>query len=160
MPMMFEAKNNYILTASCTSRLGTVAAISGFLASRGCYIVEMSHPADFLTPKPRVKTQWTARRDGVEVETTWGRDDDPYDPIAQVKEATVEIKVRTNGGAVETHLDRIRMKEWTASEFDAAVRLAGAFEVAERHGDFAIDAPFDSSPRSWRMISVLKKREP
>ena len=51
MPMMFEAKNNYILTASCTSRLGTVAAISGFLANRGCYIVEMQQFDDVMTDR-------------------------------------------------------------------------------------------------------------
>ena len=51
MPMMFEAKNNYILTASCTSRLGTVAAISGFLASRGCYIVEMQQFDDVMSDR-------------------------------------------------------------------------------------------------------------
>lgn len=51
MPMMFEAKNNYILTASCASRLGTVAAISGFLATRGCYIVEMQQFDDVLTKR-------------------------------------------------------------------------------------------------------------
>lgn len=51
MPIMFETKNNYILTASCASRLGTVAAISGFLATRGCYIVEMHQFDDVLTDR-------------------------------------------------------------------------------------------------------------
>lgn len=51
MPMMFEAKNHYILTASCASRLGTVAAVSGFLATHGCYIVEMQQFDDVLSDR-------------------------------------------------------------------------------------------------------------
>jgi formyltetrahydrofolate deformylase len=51
MSMLFEAKNNFILTASCASRLGTVAAISSFLATRRCYIVEMQQFDDVLTER-------------------------------------------------------------------------------------------------------------
>ena len=43
--------------------------------------------------------------------------------------------------------------EWTF-----AVAMSGAFDLVEQHGDFAIDAPFDETPESWRMISVLRKR--
>jgi len=34
-------RTHYVLKVHCTSRLGTVARISGFLADRGCYIEEM-----------------------------------------------------------------------------------------------------------------------
>lgn len=51
MPMMSKTNNHYILTASCASRLGTVAVISGFLATRGCYIVEMHQFDDVLSDR-------------------------------------------------------------------------------------------------------------
>jgi formyltetrahydrofolate deformylase len=44
-----EGKPHYILTASCDSRMGTVAAVSGFLASRHCYITEMQQFDDVLS---------------------------------------------------------------------------------------------------------------
>ncbi|MEO8408272.1 MAG: formyltetrahydrofolate deformylase [Oxalobacteraceae bacterium] len=51
MPMMSKTDNHYILTATCASRRGTVAAISGFLAARGCYIVEMHQFDDVLSDR-------------------------------------------------------------------------------------------------------------
>lgn len=130
--------------------------VARHLAPMGAYILEMTHPGDILTCTPRVKTSWTESRDGLEVETHWGSPDDPFDPIAQICEARVEMRVR-KGAREEVHVDRCRMREWTATELEAAVRLSGAFEIAEQHGAFSLDAPFDSSPASWRMISVLRK---
>ena len=42
MSVTAEEKNHYILTCSCASAPGQVAAISGFLDQRGCYIMEFS----------------------------------------------------------------------------------------------------------------------
>ena len=44
-----EGKPHYILNATCDSRMGTVAAVSGFLASRKCYITDMQQFDDVLT---------------------------------------------------------------------------------------------------------------
>ncbi|HVY62135.1 MAG TPA: hypothetical protein VHF22_10810, partial [Planctomycetota bacterium] len=122
------------------------------------YVLEQQHPGDFLSRHPRPQTHWKEARDGIEVEARFGREDDPYDPIAQLREATVELRVRRSGVPEEVHVDRLRMKEWTASELDAAICLSGAFDVVERHGEFGLDAPFDATPASWRMISVLRVR--
>lgn len=50
-PVHTEGKPHYILIASCDSRMGTVAAVSGFLASRHCYITEMQQFDDVLSGK-------------------------------------------------------------------------------------------------------------
>ncbi|MEO8859659.1 MAG: formyltetrahydrofolate deformylase, partial [Burkholderiaceae bacterium] len=49
MSVMLEGKPQYILNATCDSRIGTVAAVSGFLASRQCYITEMQQFDDTLS---------------------------------------------------------------------------------------------------------------
>ncbi len=49
MSVPLEGKPHYILKASCASRMGTVAAVSGFLASRKCYITDMQQFDDILT---------------------------------------------------------------------------------------------------------------
>lgn len=41
MNIPIAGKQHYVLNATCDSRLGTVAAVSGFLASRQCYITDM-----------------------------------------------------------------------------------------------------------------------
>jgi formyltetrahydrofolate deformylase len=49
MNVQTEGKPHYILNATCDSRLGTVAAVSTFLAQRQCYIIEMQQFDDVLS---------------------------------------------------------------------------------------------------------------
>ena len=49
MSVHLEGKPHYILTATCDSRMGTVARVSGFLASRKCYITDMQQFDDVIT---------------------------------------------------------------------------------------------------------------
>ena len=47
--MEFSTDSPFILTATCASRMGTTAAITGFLAARRLYIIEMQQFDDVLT---------------------------------------------------------------------------------------------------------------
>jgi formyltetrahydrofolate deformylase len=49
MTISLEGKPHYVLNATCDSRMGTVAAVSGFLASRQCYITDMQQFDDILS---------------------------------------------------------------------------------------------------------------
>lgn len=49
MSISLEGKPHYVLNATCDSRMGTVAAVSGFLASRQCYITDMQQFDDILS---------------------------------------------------------------------------------------------------------------
>ncbi|MDP3655261.1 MAG: formyltetrahydrofolate deformylase [Rhodoferax sp.] len=49
MQIPLEGKPHYVLNASCASRMGTVAAVSTFLASRQCYITDMHQFDDVLS---------------------------------------------------------------------------------------------------------------
>jgi formyltetrahydrofolate deformylase len=49
--MEFNTKHTYILTATCTSRMGTTAAVTGFLAAHRLYIMEMQQFDDVLTKR-------------------------------------------------------------------------------------------------------------
>lgn len=49
MNVPLEGKPHYILTATCASRLGTVARVSSFLALRQCYITDMQQFDDVIT---------------------------------------------------------------------------------------------------------------
>jgi formyltetrahydrofolate deformylase len=51
MTVPLEGKPHYILNASCDSRLGTVARLSGFLAQNKCYITEMQQFDDLITDR-------------------------------------------------------------------------------------------------------------
>lgn len=49
MTVALEGKPHYILTATCDSRMGTVARVSGFLATHKCYITDMQQFDDVIT---------------------------------------------------------------------------------------------------------------
>ncbi len=135
-------------------------AVARHLEPHGVYALEVQHPADFVGrgPRPTGTSQpWTVERFGLEVRTRWGTPDDPYDPLRQIFEAHVELQVRGPEGEETIH-ERVPMRDWTRTELEAGVRLSGAFELAEIHGALEADAPFDSSPESWRMVLVLRRK--
>jgi formyltetrahydrofolate deformylase len=47
--MEFNTAHTYTLTATCASRMGTTAAVTGFIASQRLYIMEMQQFDDILT---------------------------------------------------------------------------------------------------------------
>ena len=49
--MEFNTSHTYVLTASCASRMGTTAAVTGFLAAQRLYIMEMQQFDDVLTKR-------------------------------------------------------------------------------------------------------------
>jgi hypothetical protein len=152
--MLTSASHIYSLDAM----IAHLRCVSAHLSRRGTYVMEMTHPRDFLGRGARasgVSAPWREQRDGLTVDTTWGHADDPYDPIAQVFEAHVELRV-TSARGEEIVRDVVPMRDWTATEMDAAVRLAGGLRIAARHGDFRDDVALDGSDASWRMILELE----
>jgi len=135
-------------------------AVAAHLEPGGCYILEMEHPRDFLGRSARtsgISQPWRVAGDGVEVVATWGSLEDGYDYLEGIFTARVEIRALREGHEVDRLVEQCRMRDWTAMEFRAALELAGGLEIAESHGDFALDAALDSTPASWRMIHVLRR---
>jgi SAM-dependent methyltransferase len=129
--------------------------VGAHLAEEGLYVLEMSHPADRLTDDPRVSTGWEVERDGVQATVRWGEAEDRLDPVTQIADDHVTITVRT-GDEIQVFRDVVPYRFWTATELIAAVRLSGALEIVEQHGDFAEDVPLDA-PDAWRMITIFRR---
>ena len=49
--MEFNTSHTYILTATCASRMGTTARITGFIAAHRLYIMEMQQFDDVMTKR-------------------------------------------------------------------------------------------------------------
>jgi len=60
--MTFDTTQTYVLAASCASRIGTTAAITGFLAHRHLYIMEMKQFDDTLSERFFVRITFCAVR--------------------------------------------------------------------------------------------------
>ena len=60
--MSFDTDHPLVLTASCASRMGTTAAIAGFLAARRLYIMEMQQFDDTISQRFFVRATFCAVR--------------------------------------------------------------------------------------------------
>jgi SAM-dependent methyltransferase len=131
-----------------------LASVAAHLADGGLYVAELAHPADFLAGEPSTSSDWTTDVDGGKVTVRWGGRLDRIDPVTQVTREHVTVTYRKKDGSVRTVTDVVPNRFWTATEFEAAVRLAGGLSVMARYGDFDGDLALDA-PGAWRMIFVL-----
>ena len=130
-------------------------AAAAHTAPGGLYIMELAHPADFLTMVPRTSSEWDSDLGARQVHVRWGGGDDAIDPVTQVTREHVLVTVRDPTGS-RTLADVVPNRFWTGTEVTAAVRLAGGFTVVACYGDFA-DGVSLSAPEAWRMIIVLSR---
>jgi SAM-dependent methyltransferase len=151
---MLDSTSHLMTLDAFVAHLRRVAA---HLAPGGLYVVEMSHPRDRLSDDPRISTGWTVERDGVRATVRWGEPTDLLDPVTQIADDHVTMTIEADG-ATRVIEDVVPYRFWTATELDAAIRLAGGLEVAARYGDFGTgaDAVALTDPEAWRMITVLR----
>jgi len=164
-----------------------LTAVAAHLKPGGLYIVELAHPADFLAAEPRTSSDWTIDAGGVHAQVRWGGREDRIDPLTQVTDEHMMIKVTAADGTVRTVSDVVPNRFWTLTEFTAAVRLANAtaanasaataataasaasaasagavaarpLELVASYGDFDVETTLDA-PNAWRMILVLRSAD-
>lgn len=126
-----------------------LSAVRAHLTAHGCYILETSHPAEYLTATSCVDTEWEQERDGRRAYFRWGSPHDRIDPVTQVTQYRVTITL--DGVLVADEV--VPSRFWTPDELDAAGRLSGLRTVA-RYGDFH-DTPL-AGERAWRHIAVFR----
>jgi SAM-dependent methyltransferase len=132
-------------------------SVGDHLVPGGLYVMEMSHPADFLAGSPKTQDRWRLTRGGKRVDVHFTSPLRAFDPATQVWNCTIRVKV-TERGRQRVLRDRLALRRWTAAELEAAARLAGNLRLVERHGSFDVDGPFGAGdPTEWRMISVLER---
>lgn len=130
-------------------------AVRAHLRRGGLYVMEMGHPAD-LFGTARTQSRWRVTGDGVHVDVRWSLRAKAFDPRTQIGAHTIAVTVSERGRRRIVR-DSLVLRQWTPTELDAAIRLAGGLRLVGRHGFFAEDAPFEGGPDEWRMISVLQR---
>ncbi|MFD0690552.1 class I SAM-dependent methyltransferase [Actinomadura fibrosa] len=157
---MLDSTSHLMTLDAFVAHLDRVAA---HLAPGGLYVVEMSHPRDRLGDDPSVSTGWTVERDGVQATVRWGEPADRLDPVTQIADDHVTMTITEDGGdgrdgATRVIRDVVPYRFWTATELDAAIRLAGGLRTVARYGDFGVgeDAVDLAHPDAWRMITLLR----
>lgn len=152
---MLDSTSHLMTLDAFVAHLRRVAA---HLPPGGLYVLEMSHPRDRLGDDPSVSTGWTVERGGVRASVRWGEPSDRLDPVTQIADDHVTMTI-TGGGGTRVIRDVVPYRFWTATELDAAIRLAGGLGVAARYGGFGIgeDAVALTAPEAWRMITILRR---
>jgi SAM-dependent methyltransferase len=133
-----------------------LTAVAAHQAPGGLYVVELAHPADYLASVPRTSSEWTVEQGGVRADVRWGGHQDRIDPVTQITAEHMSITAHGADGTVRTVSDVVPNRFWTATEVTAAIRLAGGYTIAARHGDFD-DTTMLDDPVAWRMILVLRR---
>jgi formyltetrahydrofolate deformylase len=81
--VLFATDHPYVLTASCPSRMGTTAAIAGFLAARRFYLMEMHQFDDTISERFFVRSTFCAVQ-GERVDLAHVRRE--FEPVAAAEE--------------------------------------------------------------------------
>ena len=140
-------------------------SVADGLSDDGIYIMEMSHPRDFLTPSSSTQNHWTMESGETKVTTYWGensrKDADvrhlgDIDPLTEISDVKVRYIVEKHGKTTE-HQFETQTRAYTAGLMRALIELSGRFKIANMYGDLDVNQPFDNTDKSWRMIFVLKK---
>jgi Methyltransferase domain len=131
------------------------ASVRGALLAGGCYIVEGSHPTDYLGKKS-VQSEWDTTVDGTTVRLSWGAEGDTIDPVTQVTPLHVTMTIIGEDGSSQTSESQELDRFWTRDEFEAAARLAG-LRLEAQYGGFEGESLSDE--RAWRMILVFRNEK-
>ena len=154
MAICMLASWSYLLTND--DLLKHLACMAEHLHEGAVYVVELTHPRDLMTKERSTHTSWEVEQNGKKVEISWGQPDDPFDPISQVTETTVELRVEDGTGA-RTFWEVSSQRMFTANEVDALVKASGAFRILDAYGGLDAAVPFDNERTAWRMVPVLQR---
>jgi len=135
--------------------VANLTAVADNLTENGLFLIELSHPRDFLTSYQSANSKWTMERDGIKVDTDWAAVGEP-DPLTETTDIKVTYTV-TENEKTQVYCTPSKMRNYTAGLIRALVDLSGRFKIATMYGDLDMNRPFDMHKNSWRMILVLRK---
>lgn len=147
------------------------------LRAGGTMLVELPHPRETFTMVECTRNGWEVPLEddeGIEygeLRVVWGDDDDPFDPIRQVRDFTVAMELigidENEESAGENGIKRkmktlqkvrevVPMRLFTSQEIDALARCAG-LEVVAMYGALSDEVPVDSEDEAFRLVCVMRK---
>lgn len=169
----------WILLGSMQHMLTTDDAIACFQSAHealkpgGTLVVELPHPQEVLGVVECTRNEWTVPLDGLEendsrkkIMVVWGDEDDPLDPVSQVRDFTVGFRLlgceeqewKRLGLASPELQQVVPMRLYTAGEIEALARCSG-FRMAGMYGALEPDDLVDVKDEelAFRMVCVLQK---
>jgi SAM-dependent methyltransferase len=130
-------------------------AVAANLTPGGLYLIDLSHPSEIDWTHYK-KFHYSGQRDGIKVDIHWATNDPTYDLATGIAKVEVKMLVDDHGQKIEV-VDMAEERLMFPQEINLLAELSGALKVLAWYGDFDINRPLDSSPKSRRMIGVLQK---
>ena len=136
----------------------------------GTLLIELPHPRETFTMVECTRNGWEVPLEDDEgteygeLKVIWGDDDDPFDPIRQVRDFTVALELTgvdendASGGMKKLQSVRevVPMRLFTAQEMDALARCAG-LRVVAMYGALSEEVAVDSDDEAFRLVCILRK---
>jgi SAM-dependent methyltransferase len=138
--------------------LAHLRAVAGLLAPGGLYLVDLWVPRQWDQIGNEVH-QWEQTEGDTTVRVLYVQHPESVDPIHQTFEDELVFSVQEGGQRKEIRGGPTRTRLLLPQEFQALVEGSGVWTLLSVHGEFDVSKPFDRESFSWRMISVLKKRD-
>ena len=143
---------------------------SNALRPGGTLIIELPHPRETFTMVECTRNGWEVPLEDDEgteygeLKVIWGDDDDPFDPIRQVRDFTVALELsgvdENDADGEMKQLQSVRevvpMRLFTAQEMDALARCAG-LRVVAMYGALSEEVAVDSDDEAFRLVCILRK---
>jgi hypothetical protein len=148
------------------------------LTTNGTIIIELQHPQETFTMLECTRSTWKVPLDinyrpaetleddeslsfstsEAYLKVLWGDEDDPFDPISQVRNLTVVLElVNMHDPATSTRISEVvPTRVFTAQEIDALAACCG-FEVTAMYGALDKEIPITDHEVAYRMVCVLRK---
>lgn len=161
-------------------------SVARSLRPGGTLVLELPHPRETFSMVECTRNGWEVPlededgRQCGELRVVWGDEDDPFDPIRQVRDFTVAMELtgmdredEKEDGELRSVREAVPMRLFTAQEIDALGRCVG-LEVAGMYGALALiedqdDGAEDPHPtaastvgvndedEAFRLVCVLRK---
>ena len=132
--------------------------IAEHLTPGGLYVTDFWIPAKWDQTANEIY-QWEQTEGRTTVKVFYLQHPETIDPVAQTFEDELVFVVDDRGEHHEIRGERTRTRLILPQEFRALVDASGAFDVADTFAEFDRDKRMSPACMSWRMISVLKKRD-
>lgn len=129
------------------------------LTPGGIYVIEATHPM-FYFPDDEANT-WVSKRNGTEVEITFGLPTDKFDSVAQQWTVTTIMKIREKGKKEVVVKSKSPIRWYLAQEMRALIELSGVFDKYWMYGSlyYTPPRPLDTSKYSDSMVMVLRTKK-
>lgn len=132
-------------------------AVARNLRPGGIYLIETTHPRNFLLPYSGSAYQFQAG--DTDIEVTWGLPSDPYDSLEQRYLATIRLIARHQGEIVEYNETRLPQRYYHFQELRALIEMSGAFANVHYYGRSSLPLlPLSDSPECDGMLAVLVRK--